>query len=240
MKIAVVPARGGSKRIPRKNIRLFEGKPIIAWSIEAALAAGCFDRVIVSTDDADIAAVARQYGAEVPFLRPTELADDYAGTAEVVRHVISALSVQGGAAVSAACCIYATAPFIAAQDLCQGFALLTAPSAEPKLQGEQHAQDYALAVTEFEFPIQRAVAVDDALQLQMLTPEYAGVRSQDLAKAYHDAGQFCWGTANAWLQAKPVYSSATAAVVIPRYRVQDIDNEEDWHRAELMFRASKL
>lgn len=229
MIIAVIPARGGSKRIPRKNIRPFEGKPIIAWSIQAARDAGCFDRVIVSTDDAEIAAVARQYGAEVPFFRPAELADDYAGTAEVVRHVMSALSTGSRADITAACCIYATAPFMAAEDLREGLTQLG-----------QKQQDYVLAVTEYEFPIQRAVTVNEASQLHMLAPEYASVRSQDLVKAYHDAGQFCWGTADAWLQAKPVYSSATGAVVIPRYRVQDIDNEDDWRRAELMFRASKL
>ncbi len=235
MIIAVIPARGGSKRIPRKNIRLFEGKPIIAWSIEAALNAGCFDRVIVSTDDEEIAAVAKAYGAEVPFMRPATLADDYAGTAEVVRHVIievnnllTAAAEDGKvhSVVSAACCIYATAPFLCADDIEKGLASLRAENA-----------DYALAITEFEFPVQRAVKLDAQRHITMLYPEFSQTRSQDLEKSYHDAGQFCWGTSDAWLFSKPVYHSKTAAVLIPSSRVQDIDNEDDWLRAELMFRA---
>lgn len=235
MIIAVIPARGGSKRIPRKNIRLFEGKPIIAWSIEAALNSGCFDRVIVSTDDEEIAAIARAYGAEVPFMRPSALADDYSGTAEVVRHAIAetnhtmAIPDANGAApgsVTAACCIYATAPFVCAEDIQTGLRLLSDEKA-----------DFALAITEFEFPVQRAVKVDAKNCLAMLYPEFSQTRSQDLEKSYHDAGQFCWGTADAWLLSKPVYHSTTAAVFIPASRVQDIDNENDWQRAELMFRA---
>lgn len=235
MIIAVIPARGGSKRIPRKNIRLFEGKPIIAWSIEAALNAGCFDRVIVSTDDEEIAAVAKAYGAEVPFMRPTTLADDYSGTAEVVRHVITEVNnlLTAAAAdgvvhsvVSAACCIYATAPFLRADDIQKGLGSLCGENA-----------DYALAITEFEFPVQRAVKLDAQHRITMLYPEFSQTRSQDLEKSYHDAGQFCWGTSEAWLFSKPVYQSKTAAVLIPSSRVQDIDNEDDWQRAELMFRA---
>lgn len=233
MIIAVIPARGGSKRIPRKNIRFFEGKPIIAWSIEAAIDSGCFDRVIVSTDDDEIASIARKYGAETPFIRPETLADDFSGTADVVRHAIKSINTisnedecEQPKKVIAACCIYATAPFVYPGDIKSGL---------KKLREGQC--DFALAVTEFEFPIQRAVKLDTKSHVEMLSPEYFSTRSQDLEKAFHDAGQFCWGTSDAWLQSKPIFSSQTAAVIIPRYRVQDIDNEDDWRRAELMFGA---
>lgn len=236
MKIAVIPARGGSKRIPRKNIRLFEGKPIIAWSIEAALVSGCFDRVIVSTDDDEIATIARRYGADTPFIRPKTLADDHSGTAEVVRHAISCLddllALERLPAqprnVTFACCIYATAPFVCPEDIRTGLQMLN-----------QRQCDYALAVTEFEFPIQRAVKLNAQHHLVMLNPEFSSTRSQDLEQMFHDAGQFCWGTSDAWMHNKPVFDSKTAAVPVPRYRVQDIDNEDDWRRAELMFRAGK-
>ena len=233
MIIAVIPARGGSKRIPRKNIRLFEGKPIIAWSIEAAVASGCFDRVIVSTDDEEIASIARQYGAETPFIRPQILADDFSGTADVICHAIKSLntiSIEGQCQqprkVIAACCIYATAPFVFSDDISFGF---------KKLNEDQC--DFTLAVTEFEFPIQRAVKLDTQSHLEMLNPGSFSTRSQDLEKTFHDAGQFCWGTSDAWLQSKPIFTKQTAAVIIPRYRVQDIDTEDDWRRAELMFGA---
>lgn len=233
MIIAVIPARGGSKRIPRKNIRLFEGKPIIAWSIEAAIASGCFDRVIVSTDDEEIAAIALQYGADIPFMRPQSLADDFSGTADVVRHAIKSMNTVSAEQqdmplqkVVAACCLYATAPFVFPADISAGL---------QKLKEDQC--DFVLAVTEFEFPIQRAIKLDVQSHVAMLNPEYASTRSQDLVKTFHDAGQFCWGMSDAWLQDKPIFSSRTAAIVIPRYRVQDIDTENDWRRAELMFGA---
>ncbi|MDP5134855.1 pseudaminic acid cytidylyltransferase [Rheinheimera baltica] len=234
MRIAVIPARGGSKRIPRKNIRFFEGQPIIAWSIQAAITSGCFDKVLVSTDDEEIAAISRQYGADTPFIRPSELADDFSGTADVMRHAIKSVNaaansiMSASSGVTAACCIYATAPLICPEDIGMGLKQLNNGSC-----------DYALAVTEFEFPIQRAVRLDENNHLVMLNPEFSGTRSQDLVPTFHDAGQFCWGTAEAWLHAKPIYNGMTAAVSIERCRVQDIDNENDWQRAELMFRASR-
>lgn len=222
MKLAVIPARGGSKRIPRKNIRPFGGKPMIAWSIEAALASGCFDRVIVSTDDAEIAEVARRCGAEVPFMRPPELSDDHTGTIPVIAHAIRCEQEQGRFATGV-CCVYATAPFLHAEDLVQGLALL-----------EQTGSDYAFAVTSYAFPIQRAVRLTPANRVEMFWPEQFNTRSQDLEPAYHDAAQFYWGRPQAWLAGKAIFSSDAAPVVLPRSRVQDIDTPEDWEHAELM------
>lgn len=224
MKLAVIPARGGSKRIPRKNIRDFCGKPIVAYSIQAAQQSGCFDKIIVSTDDEEIAAVARLYGAEIPFMRPAELANDYAGTIPVVNHAIQWYAKLGGAP-DAVCCIYATAPFITAEDLRTGYETLIAASSE-----------YAFSVTSFPFPIQRAIKLTAGGRLAMFHPEYLNTRSQDLEESYHDAGQFYWGRSTAFLRQLPIFSEAAAPVLLPRYRVQDIDTLEDWRRAELMFR----
>ncbi|VEF25290.1 N-acylneuraminate cytidylyltransferase [Shewanella baltica] len=233
MKIAIIPARGGSKRIPGKNVRLFHEKPIIVWSIEAALSSGCFDRVIVSTDDPIIANIALHAGAEVPFLRPAELSDDMTGTMAVISHAINWLNSTLASAqkedteITHVCCIYATAPFISAEDIKHGLHALTVGP-----------NDYALAVTNFEFPIQRAVVLNKQNQLDILQPNHFMTRSQDLPIAFHDAGQFCWGTAAAWLQQKTIFANPTVPVFIPSYRVQDVDTEEDWIRAELMFKAS--
>ena len=225
MRLAVIPARGGSKRIPRKNIRGFCGKPMIAWSIEAALESGCFDRVIVSTDDSEIAETSRRYGAEVPFLRPTELSGDHAATVPVIAHAINWLSSAGNIP-DAVCCLYATAPFVRPTDLKQGLHLLETTSC-----------DYAFSVTSYAFPIQRALRIGDNGKTQMYYPEHANTRSQDLEEAWHDAGQFYWGHAATWLAETAVLSAKSAPVILPRYRVQDIDTLEDWVRAELMFSA---
>nr|WP_206202737.1 pseudaminic acid cytidylyltransferase [Thioalkalivibrio sp. XN279] len=223
--MAVLPARGSSKRIPRKNIREFCGKPIIAWSIEAALEAGCFDRVLVSTDDAEIAAVARDHGAETPFIRPAELSDDYTPTIPVIAHAIRWQEAQGGA-VQAACCIYATAPFCRAEDLRQGASLLAAD-----------ALDYVFPVVAYGFPIQRALRITSDGRAEMFQPGHFAARSQDLEPAYHDAGQWYWGTREAWLEGRPIFSPAARTVVLPSGRVQDIDTLDDWYEAELKFRA---
>jgi N-acylneuraminate cytidylyltransferase len=223
MRLAVIPARGGSKRIPRKNIKSFAGKPMIAWSIEAALVSDCFDRVIVSTDDAEIADVALARGAEVPFMRPSELSDDHTGTIPVVAHAVDWMAQQVSP-VEFACCLYATAPFVQAQDLRQGLDVLQRSGAQ-----------YAFTVTNFAAPIQRSFRITGQQRIEMFNPAQFNTRSQDLEEAYHDAGQFYWGRAQAWLAATPLFSEASAPIVLPRYRVQDIDNQEDWIRAELMF-----
>lgn len=223
MRLAVIPARGGSKRIPRKNIRSFAGKPMIGWSIEAALSSRCFNHVIVSTDDKEVADVARTFGADVPFLRPAHLADDHTGTIPVMVHAINWFGRHHGIPEEV-CCIYATAPFIQPRDLRYGIELMIESEA-----------DYAFSVTSFGFPIQRALRITSDNRVEMFSPEYFESRSQDLEEAYHDAGQFYWGKSEAWLAEKPFFSSCSIPVFLPRHRVQDIDTQEDWLRAELMF-----
>ncbi|WP_160286037.1 pseudaminic acid cytidylyltransferase [Pseudomonas knackmussii] len=225
MKLAVIPARGGSKRIPGKNIKAFYGKPMIAWSIEAALKSACFDEVIVSTDDPGIADIAERYGARVPFRRPDSLSDDHTGTIPVIQHAIDWYRQQG-CSLSQVCCIYATAPFLQPDDLRLGQEVLEARQA-----------DYVFAATSFPFPIQRAIRLDANGRVDMFSPEHFNTRSQDLEEAYHDAGQFYWGRPDAWLAGKVIFSNASAAVLLPRHRVQDIDTPEDWQRAEWMFKA---
>lgn len=227
MNIAVIPARGGSKRIPRKNIKLFCGRPLIAYSIITAVESAAFNRVLVSTDDEEIADVARLFGAEVPFLRSNELADDHTSSMVVVKDVIERLRASG-VAVTRACQIYPTAPLLAPTLLAEGFRRLVEAGAA-----------FALGVTSFPFPIQRAVRIGAQDRIDAIWPEHAATRSQDLEPAFHDAGQFCWGTAEAFAGRQPVFSTNTVAVRIPRHLVQDIDTEEDWCRAELMYRVLK-
>jgi len=223
--IAIIPARGGSKRIPRKNIKLFFGKPMIAWSIEAAKASGCFDRIIVSTDDDEIADIAKRYGAEVPFMRPAELSKDFAGTTSVVKHAIETLLAQGGT-LNDVCCIYATAPFVTAEDIRQAFEKLVANNC-----------NYVFSATSFPFPIQRALKVSERGYVEMFQPENFAKRSQDLEESFHDAGQFYWGTVKAWVDESLIFGHNSMAHILPRYRVQDIDTPEDWLRAEMLFKA---
>lgn len=225
MKLAIIPARGGSKRIPRKNIKSFYGKPIIAWSIEAALKSGCFDSVIVSTDDAEIADVAMKCGAQVPFMRPKDLADDHTGTISVIQHAIEWV-VQHGRRPQHVCCIYPTAPFVSADDLQRGYRILL----EAKC-------DYAFSVASYPYPIQRAIKINAKGGIEMFRPDLFNIRSQDLEPAWHDAGQFYWGRTDAWSEAKMLFSEGSAPVLIPRHRVQDIDTLEDWLCAEWMFEA---
>lgn len=225
MRLAVIPARGGSKRIPRKNIKLFGGKPVIAWSIETALLSGCFDRVLVSTDDPEIAQVAQSYGAEVPFVRPPELSDDHTGTIPVISHATQ-WQADHGRPADQVCCIYATAPFVQAKDLQRGLELLQSTGA-----------DYAFSVTSYAFPIQRAIRITLDQRVEMFQPSEFNTRSQDLEKAWHDAGQFYWGQAAAWLAQKPIFTRQAIAICLPRHRVQDIDSFEDWVRAEWLFKA---
>ena len=225
MKIAIIPARGGSKRIPRKNIKDFFGKPMIAWSIEAALKSNCFDRIIVSTDDQEIAEIAKQYGAEVPFMRPAELSDDHAGTTPVIKQAIQWLT-DNLQAPRLVCCIYATAPFVSAYDIKHGLDQL-----------EQTNASYAFTVTSYAFPIQRAIRITEVNNVEMFSPEHFQTRSQDLEEAYHDAGQFYWGKVDAWMSEKVIFGSESTPVILPRHRVQDIDTLEDWDRAEWLFKA---
>ena len=223
MRIAVIPARGCSKRIPRKNIKEFCGKPMIAWSIEAAIKSNCFERIVCSTDDEEIAAVANKYGAETPFLRPASLCDDYTATIPVIAHAIETLQQEKGS-IDLVCCIYATAPFITPNDIKLGLEKLLAENA-----------DYCFSVTSYPYPIQRSFRITKNNRCEMFQPEMFEKRSQDLEEAYHDAGQFYWGRSNAWLEEKQIFSHNTTPYILPRCRVQDIDTPEDWDRAEKMF-----
>lgn len=227
MRVAIIPARGGSKRIPRKNIKFFCGKPMIAWSIEAALESQCFDQVIVSTDDAEIAEVAKEYGASVPFMRPAELSDDYTGTLPVIRHAVEWVS-EFQAQVAYACCLYATAPFVCPHDLRKGWEII-----------QQQSCSYVFSVTSYAFPIQRAIRITANGRVAMFSPDHFNTRSQDLEEAWHDAGQFYWGTAQAWREERAIFSDGAIPLQLPRYRVQDIDTQEDWERAQSLFNSLK-
>lgn len=222
MKIVVIPARGGSKRIPRKNIKPFCGKPMVAWSIEAAQSSGLFEHIIVSTDDAETAEVAREWGAEVPFRRPEELSNDYAGTTPVIAHATQ-WALERGFAILAVCCIYATAPLVRTDDIKRGWDALNSGD-----------WDYALSVTDFASSIFRSFGQTAEGGLEMFFPEHFATRSQDLPVALHDAGQFYWGRPAAWLEGRRIFDRRSKPVMIPRWRVQDIDTQDDWERAELL------
>ncbi len=223
MRLAIIPARGGSQRIPKKNILDFRGKPMIAWSIETALKSGCFDQVIVSTDDQEIAACAEKFGASVPFTRPAELADHFTPTLPVLRHAVKAFEESTGDKVTLGCCIYATAPFVRSEFLRQG----------EQAMNERPDLDFAFSVTSFPFPIQRALKLNSDGQVEMLQPEHQLTRSQDLPECYHDAGQFYWFRPDSLSKYDGFFSGASAPVILPREYVQDIDTPEDWKCAEL-------
>lgn len=228
MKIAVIPARGGSTRIPRKNIKDFCGKPMIAWSIASAKASGMFDHIIVSTDDVEIADVAKQWGAEVPFMRPAELSNDYVGTTEVIAHATQ-WALEQGWPVAAVCCIYATAPFVQVDDLKRGLEALVSGDWE-----------YTFTATDFAAPIFRSFKQRVDGGIEMFFPEHFSTRSQDLPTALHDAGQFYWGLPTAWTEGKRIFDRHSVPIIIPRWRVQDIDNQDDWARAELIYKQLEI
>lgn len=225
--IAVIPARGGSKRIPRKNIRMFAGQPMIAYSIQVALESGLFERVIVSTDDEEIADVARQFGADAPFLRPQVLSDDHVGLADVMVHAVDWASGFDHN-ISAVCCVLATAPFIQLEDLKKGIDLL-----------EEGSWQYVFSATHFGFPIFRSFTQTEHQGLNMFFPEHLKTRSQDLPEAMHDAGQFYWGRPQAWLDGLSVLDQWSTVVNLPSWRVQDIDTIDDWQRAEIIYSMMK-
>lgn len=224
MRLCVIPARGGSMRIPRKNIRLFAGLPMLAHSIRSARECGLFDHIVVSTDDDEIARVAQEHGAEIPFLRPKSLADDYTGTNAVTRHAIEWYA-EAGEPVDHCCCIYATAPFLLAADLLAGHDKLL-----------QSGKAFVFAAARYPFPIQRAIRLNARGEVEAFQPEHEFTRSQDLEPAYHDAGQFYWGTARAFLEDVSTFCTESLIVELPRYRVRDIDTEEDWEEAEVLYR----
>jgi len=225
--VAVIPARGGSKRIPGKNIKNFAGKPIISYSIEAAKNCGIFNRIIVSTDCDKIAEVSQSAGAEVPFVRPSELSDDNTPTAPVLEHALKWLESEG-CSVKYLCCIYPTAPFVRSEDLIKGYKLLV-----------ENNVSSVFSLTEFEFTIFRGLKINDEGFIEMFWPEHELSRSQDLPTAFHDAGQFYWLDSEKFLKNKKLYAEDAKPVILPRVLVQDIDTLEDWEIAEIMYEACK-
>lgn len=221
--VAIITARGGSKRIPRKNIRDFLGKPIIAYSITAALEAGCFDEVMVSTDDQEIAAIAQKFGAKVPFLRSALSANDFAGTEDVLVEVLDEYS-RRGLLFEYACCLYPTAPLVTAEKLKIGQEVML-----------QTGADAVLPVVRFSYPIQRALKIENS-RLAMIWPEYLDSRSQDLMPTYHDSGQFYWLKVSQFMETRTLFPVNTVPLEMPESEVQDIDCEEDWKMAEMKYR----
>jgi N-acylneuraminate cytidylyltransferase len=222
-RLAIIPARGGSKRIPGKNIKDFLGKPIIAYSIEAALATGIFDEVMVSTDDEKIATIARQFGATVPFMRSEKNADDFATTADVIEEVIQEYR-NIGQRFDTLCCIYPTAPFVTAERLKEGGRLL-----------ESQDYDSVVPMVQFGFPIQRAIYLNETNQAFFFRPEHTQTRSQDLEKAYHDVGQYYWLNTTKFLANKQIWTQNTGAIILDEMEAQDIDTLEDWEIAEFKY-----
>lgn len=225
--IAIIPARGGSKRIPRKNIRNFLGKPIICYSISAAIESGCFDEVMVSTDDQEIAEISLKQGAKVPFLRSNANSDDFSTIADVSNEVLENYK-SGGRMFEYFCCILPTAPFVTATRIREGFESLSTSSA-----------DSLVAITRFNYPIQRALRLEDKNKLRMFWPENYSKRSQDLEASYHDTGQFYWLKTAALDQERKFFTENTLSIIIPELEVQDIDNEEDWLLAEMKYKLSR-
>ena len=226
MNLCIIPARGGSKRIPKKNSKKFCGKPIIAWSIELAIASKCFDKIIVSTDDEKIANLAKSYGAEVPFMRPKTLSDDFTKTITVISHAIK-WQIKNYQKPNYICCIYATAPFIKLGDLKNGLKILK----------KTHCA-YVFPATNYAYPIQRSFRIRKNKKLELLYLKYSNSRSQDLEEIFHDAGQFYWGSADAWLANRPIISKDSIPILIPRSRALDIDTIEDWKIAEEIFKTA--
>ncbi len=225
MNIAIIPARGGSKRIPKKNIQEFMGKPIIAWSIQAAINSELFHSVLVSTDDESIADVAIKYGAEVPFMRPNNLSDDYTGTNDVVKHAIKWIE-NNRQMPDFVCCIYATAPFIQKKYLVDGYHRLLASE-----------KSFAFSVTSFAYPVERAIRVNSSGTVGVVWENNFNKRSQDLECLFHDAGQFYWGRPDAFIKNIDIFSEVSIPIILPRHLTQDIDTFEDWKHAELLFKS---
>lgn len=228
MNVCIIPARGGSKRIPKKNIHEFFNKPMIYWSIKAAKDSNCFEKIIVSTDDPEISIIAKNFGAEVPFLRPKELSDDNTPTQPVIKHAIEWLE-KAGFNFKYVCCIYATAPLLKSEDIRKSQGIIFQSKEEIML----------FSATSFNYPIQRALIINKEGFTSMLYPENLNKRSQDLEETFHDAGQFYWASSKRWLTEKDILKFSKP-YFLPRWRVQDIDTKEDLKYAELLFKILKI
>ena len=227
MRLAIIPARSGSKRIQNKNIKPFHGKPILHWVIDEIKKSNCFDKIIISTDNKKISELASKMNVETPFLRPKNLSDDKTPIIPVIRHAINWYKNKK-IFFNEVCCVYATAVFLKSKYLIKGLKYLN--------QTNVH---FTLSACKFNYPIQRAFKLNKEKRIEMFQPEDFFTRSQDLEDAWHDAGQFCWGKSNAWLRDDILFSNKTIPIEIPNFRVQDIDTISDWKRAELMFSILK-
>ena len=225
--VAIIPARGGSKRIPYKNIRNFHGKPIIAWSIIAAKKSGIFDDIIVSTDSQRIADVANKYGAITPFIRPDSISDDFTGTNDVIKHAAK-WYIENVGDIDYICGIYPTAPFLTSSALVDGFHRLVNSNAA-----------FVFSAVGYSYPIQRAFLISKNDRVQMLNKENISKRSQDLEKSYHDAGQFYWGLTSSFINNLNLYSDESIPMILPAHLAHDIDDEEDWKYAEMLYAGYK-
>ncbi|OGT36769.1 MAG: pseudaminic acid cytidylyltransferase [Gammaproteobacteria bacterium RIFCSPHIGHO2_12_FULL_38_14] len=228
MRLAIITARGGSKRIPKKNIREFHGKPIIAYSIAAALESNCFDEVVVSTDDSEIAGISIKYGAKIPFMRSEKNSDDFSTTSDVLHEVISEY-LKLSKRIQYVCCLYPTAPFIKANDLMKAFDML---------MSDEYV-DLVMPVVKFSFPIQRAFRIREN-RLEYFNPENAAARSQDLEPAYHDAGQFYFFRVEPFMAKKSLMLNNVKGIILPELKAQDIDSPEDWTLAEIKFKLNQV
>lgn len=225
MNLCVIPARGGSKRILKKNIKNFSGKPIILWSIELAIKSKCFDKIIVSSDDQEIIDIAKKHYIDAPFVRPKELSDDFTGTVPVIAHAIKS-QITKSFNPTYVCCLYATAPLIKLKYLKKGLAIL-----------RKHNAEYVFAATDYSYPIQRSFKILKNNKIEMFKSNSVNFRSQELEKFYHDAGQFYWGKTQSWLDQKPILSNKSKPIILPRHLAQDIDNLDDWKIAEAIFKS---
>ena len=226
MNICIIPARGGSKRIPKKNIYSFFDKPMIYWSIKAAQESKCFERIIVSTDDHEISNIAKNFGADVPFIRPKYLSDDLTPTQPVIKHAINWLE-DSGLKYKYACCIYATAPLLKANDICKSLKIISNSRDDIML----------FSAASFSYPIERALILNKEGFISMLYPENINKRSQDLKETFHDAGQFYWASSKRWVNESNIFK-LSKPYILPRNRVQDIDNLEDLKHAEFLFKMN--
>ena len=225
MNVVIIPARGGSKRIPHKNIKNFNGKPIIYWPLKVLQNSNLFDKIIVSTDDPNISKLALSLGAEVPFLRPKNISDDYSNVSDVMSHAVNWLK-KSKVNMDVVCCVYSTAAFITENDLQNGFQLF-----------RNNDFNFVFSATTFPYPIQRAFKRIYKNGVKMIDNKYIKTRSQDLEETYHDAAQFYFGKPDSWINNNEIFSHSSEIVVLPKWRVQDIDTQEDWKRAEILHKT---
>ena len=227
MKIAIIPARSGSKRIPLKNIKTFKGKPIIFWTLKTIISAKLFDRIIVSTDNKKIAKIAKKFKAEIPFIRPKSISTDFASTPDVIKHAITWLKLKK-ISPKYVCCIYPTAAFMSVKDLLNGYKKI-----------KTNRWNFIFSAGKFQSSIFRSFK-KNSKGLKMIFPKYYKKRTQDIKDTYFDAGQFYWGKTDAWKKTKPIFSKDSSLIEIPRWRIHDIDTMEDWKTAEKMWIVRKL